>query len=118
MGMRVGEQGQFDSVLGEASLRLAEENMSYQELTWRLEQTLVERDRIAEELYRELQLAREVQKSILLVCTRRVPGVADLNLSAKAVSGDVYDYYTLADGRVVFCLADVREGDARSLAYG
>ncbi len=107
MGMRVGEQVLFDSVLREANLRLAEENLSYQELTWRLEQTLAERDRIAEELHKELQLAREVQKSLLPACSRRIPGIAGLNLSAKAVSGDFYDYYQLADGRIAFCLADV-----------
>lgn len=107
LGMRVGEQLPFEHVLREANLRLAEENLSYQELTWRLEQTLVERDRIAAELSRELKLAREVQKSLLPIGTNRVPGIAGLNLSAKAVSGDFYDYYRLTDGRVAFCLADV-----------
>ncbi len=107
MGMRVGEQIQFDAVLREANLRLAEENLSYQELTWRLEQTLAERDRIAEELRRELELAREVQKSLLPCHGVRVGGATGINLSAKAVSGDFYDYYQLADGRLAFCLADV-----------
>jgi serine phosphatase RsbU (regulator of sigma subunit) len=107
MGMRVGEQLPFEHVLREANLRLAEENLSYQELTWRLEQTLLERDRIAAELSRELKLAREVQKSLLPTGSGGVPGIAGLNLSAKAVSGDFYDYYRLADGRVAFCLADV-----------
>lgn len=106
MGMRVGEQPPFDAVLREANLRLAEDNLSYQELTWRLEQTLAERDRIAGELQHELQLAREVQKS-LLPSAARVPGIAGLNLSARAVSGDFYDYYRLHDGRIAFCLADV-----------
>ncbi|GMQ89223.1 MAG: hypothetical protein BMS9Abin09_0688 [Gammaproteobacteria bacterium] len=107
MGMRVGEQLPFEEVLREANLRLAEENLSYQELTWRLEQTLAERDRLASELNRELELAREVQKSLLPHCAAGIPGVVGLNLSAKAVSGDFYDYYQLADGRVAFCLADV-----------
>jgi phosphoserine phosphatase RsbU/P len=106
MGMRVGEQVQFESVMREANLRLAEENLSYQELTWRLEQTLAERDRIAGELRHELQLAREVQKS-LLPGADPVAGITGLNLSARAVSGDFYDYYPLADGRIAFCLADV-----------
>ncbi|GEM_PF-520428 len=107
MGMRVGEQLPFEEVLREANLRLAEENLSYQELTWRLEQTLAERDRLAGELERELELAREVQKSLLPHCEAGIPGVTGLNLSARAVSGDFYDYYQLADGRVAFCLADV-----------
>ncbi len=107
MGLRAGEQLPFEEVLREANLRLAEENMSYQELTWRLEQTLAERDRLAGELDRELELAREVQKSLLPPCAASISGVIGLNLSARAVSGDFYDYYRLADGRVAFCLADV-----------
>lgn len=107
MGMRVGAQMTFESVLREANLRLAEENLSYQELTWRLEQTLAERDRIAEELRYELELAREVQKSLLPGDTSCIEGIVGLNLSAKAVSGDFYDYYQLSDGRIAFCLADV-----------
>ncbi len=107
MGMKVGEQLPFEEVLREANLRLAEENLSYQELTWRLEQTLAERDRLAGELKRELELAREVQKSLLPPCETGIPGIVGLNLSAKAVSGDFYDYYQLTNGRVAFCLADV-----------
>jgi len=107
MGMRVGEQLPFEEVLREANLRLTEENLSYQELTWRLEQALAERDQLASDLNRELELAREVQKSLLPPAAAGIPGITGLNLSAKAVSGDFYDYYQLADGRVAFCLADV-----------
>ena len=107
MGLRVGEQPSFDAVLREANLRLAEENLSYQELNWRLEKALEERDQIAAELRYELELAREVQKSLLPCSEYRIPGIAGLNFSAKAVSGDFYDYYLLADKRIAFCLADV-----------
>ena len=107
MGMRVGEQQTFDQVLREANLRLAEENLSYQELTWRLEQALGERDRYAEELHRELELAREVQQSLLPDAGIHLPGIAGLNLSAKAVSGDFFDYYQVGENRMAFCLADV-----------
>ena len=107
MGMRVGDQMSFEDVLREANLRLAEENLSYQELTWRLEQTLAERDQIAEELQHELELAREVQKSLLPGAAGCIEGVVGQNLSAKAVSGDFYDYFRLPDGRIAFCLADV-----------
>jgi phosphoserine phosphatase RsbU/P len=107
MGMRVGDQMSFEAVLREANLRLAEENMSYQELTWTLEQTLAERDQIAQELQHELELAREVQKSLLPDATGHIEGIVGQNLSAKAVSGDFYDYFGLSDGRVAFCLADV-----------
>ncbi|VAW81056.1 Serine phosphatase RsbU, regulator of sigma subunit [hydrothermal vent metagenome] len=107
MGMHVGEQMSFEQVMHEANLRLAEENLSYQELTWRLEKTLEERDQIAEELQRELELAREVQKSLLPGAANQIKGIAGHNLSAKAVSGDFYDYFELPGGRVAFCLADV-----------
>jgi len=107
MGMRVGEQVTFDQVLREANLRLAEENLSYQELTWRLEQALGERDRYAEELNRELDLAREVQQSLLPDEAIRLPGITGLNLSAKAVSGDFFDYYKVGEHKMAFCLADV-----------
>jgi HD-like signal output (HDOD) protein len=107
MGMRVGEQQTFDQVLREANLRLAEENLSYQELTWRLEQALGERDRYAEELNRELELAREVQQSLLPDAGTNLPGIIGLNLSARAVSGDFFDYYRVGENRMAFCLADV-----------
>lgn len=107
MGMRVSNQIRFDEVLREANLRLAEDNLSYQELTWRLEQTLAERDRLTEELRHELELAREVQKSLLPSAQAPVAGIVGLNLSAKAVSGDFFDYYELDAERVAFCLADV-----------
>ncbi len=105
LGLSIGAQVPFEQVLREANLRLVEDNLSYQELTWRLEQTLVERDRIAAELQKELELAREVQKSLLP--SAPLPGIAGINLSARAVSGDLYDYFPLADGRIAFCLADV-----------
>ncbi len=107
MGMRVGEQASFDQVVREANLRLAEENLSYQELTWRLEQALGERDRYAEELHRELELAREVQQSLLPDAGTHLPGITGLNLSAKAVSGDFFDYYRIGEHKMAFCLADV-----------
>lgn len=107
MGMRVGEQISFDAVLREANLRLAEDNLSYQELNWRLQQALAERDKFADELRYELELAREVQKSLLPPCAGSLSNVVGLNLTAKAVSGDFYDYYQLVDGRIAFCLADV-----------
>jgi HD-like signal output (HDOD) protein len=106
-GLQVGDQISFDAVLREANLKLAEENQSFQELTWQLERALAERDRIAAELSQELELAREVQKSLLPRSQARVSGIYGLNLSAKAVSGDFYDYYPIGEGRTAFCLADV-----------
>ena len=91
----------------ETNATLAEENLSYQELTLRLQNTLRDRDELAAELDRELEQAREIQRALL-------PGpmpdgfpVIGFNISAKQLSGDFFDYFPLPDGRIFFCLGDV-----------
>jgi sigma-B regulation protein RsbU (phosphoserine phosphatase) len=106
-GFRVGEQPEFGVVMREANMRLLEENLSFQEINWQLEQILRERDRVAGELARELELAREVQRSLLPADGRESLGVVGLNVSAREVSGDFYDFYKLRTGQVAFCIADV-----------
>ncbi len=107
LGVRAGAQPSFEALMREANATLAEENLSYQELTLRLRNTLRERDRLAAELDRELEQAREIQRALL-------PGpgpdqfpVVGVNVSAKQLSGDFYDYFPLADGGIFFCLGDV-----------
>lgn len=97
----------FEDVMREANLRLAEENLCYQDLTWRLEHALADRDRYADALRRELELAREVQHSLLPDPDAGLPGVHGINLAARELSGDFFDYFRLEDGRVCFCIADV-----------
>ncbi|RMG29147.1 MAG: HDOD domain-containing protein [Gammaproteobacteria bacterium] len=97
----------WDEVLREANLLLAEDNLSFQEQTWRLEQALSERDRMAEELHRELSLAREVQCSLLPERDDTLGMVAGCNVSARQVSGDFYDYFLTHDGQIQFAIADV-----------
>ena len=106
-GFTVGEQLEFEVVMREANVRLLEENLSFQEMNWQLEHILQERDRVAAELHRELELAREVQRSLLPAENRAPLGVVGLNVSAKEVSGDFYDFYKLHTGQVAFCIADV-----------
>lgn len=106
-GFELGEQPAYETVIQEANLRLLEENLSIQEMNWQLERVLQQRDRMAAELKQELDLAREVQRSLLPADLREPLGVFGLNLSAKAVSGDFYDFYRLRDGRIAFCIADV-----------
>ncbi|MCB2181818.1 MAG: HDOD domain-containing protein [Desulfobulbaceae bacterium] len=106
LGLRIGEQEDFSDVLRSANLRLIEDNVSYQELAWRLKKTLLERDRLASELRKELKLAREVQKSLLPVSREGLP-VHGINISARHLSGDFYDYFSLPDGRIIFNLGDV-----------
>lgn len=107
LGMRVGVQVTLADVLREANLQLAEDNLGYQELTWRLEQALAERDRFAAELNRELGLAREVQRSLMPGETAACPGFHGMNTSARELSGDFYDYFPTPGGRILFCIADV-----------
>lgn len=68
----------------------------------RLTRELVEQNRIK----REFQLARQMQKTLLPTRRRDFPVVA-LNLPAREISGDFYDYFELPDGRIAFCLGDV-----------
>ncbi len=106
-GFSVGEQIGFEEVLREANMRLVMENQSFQEMNWQLEHILEERDRVAAELHRELELAREVQRSLLPSESKQSLGVVGLNVSAKEVSGDFYDFYQLHTGQIAFCIADV-----------
>jgi len=69
----------------------------------RMAEALVEQERIA----RELELAAEIQRSLL-------PGAVDdgypvhgVNFPARKVSGDFYDFFELEDGRICFNLGDV-----------
>ena len=64
---------------------------------------LLEQERIK----RELELAREIQSSLL----PRQPGddapIGGVNQPAREVSGDFFDHFPLEDGRICFCLGDV-----------
>lgn len=106
-GIAIDGQHNIDLIMREANLQLANENLSYQELTWELEHTLEERDRVASELHQELELAREVQRSLLPSKLFNAQGIVGVNVSAKIVSGDFYDYFRLYTGEIAFCIADV-----------
>lgn len=68
----------------------------------RLTRELVEQNRIK----REFQLARQMQKTLLPARRKDYP-VTALNLPAREISGDFYDYFDLPDGRIAFCVGDV-----------
>ncbi|MEQ8665755.1 MAG: SpoIIE family protein phosphatase [Rhodospirillales bacterium] len=63
---------------------------------------LVEQERLA----RELELAAEIQRSLLPEADEALP-VAGVNVPARTVSGDFYDFFQLDDGRILFNLGDV-----------
>ena len=66
-------------------------------------EALVEQERMR----RELDLAREIQRNLLPSPPAAGFPVHGLNLSAMEVSGDFYDFFTLADGRIAWGLGDV-----------
>ena len=68
----------------------------------RLSRELVEQNRIK----REFQLARQMQKTLLPPRRRDLPIVA-MNLPAREISGDFYDFFEIEDGRIAFCIGDV-----------
>ena len=107
LGLGIQSQQDFEQILRSANVRLAEANMSYQELTWQLEQTLRERDKIKAELDSELNLAREVQTSLLPKNAPEALPVQGVNVSAKELSGDFYDFFALPNGQIYFMLGDV-----------
>jgi sigma-B regulation protein RsbU (phosphoserine phosphatase) len=60
-----------------------------------------------ERVRRELELAAEIQQG-LLPAPRPAPfPVQAMNLPARTVSGDFFDFLELGDGRIAFCLGDV-----------
>jgi len=64
---------------------------------------LVEQERFS----RELELATEMQRSLLPVTPTDTFPVAGINLPANEMSGDFYDFFELEDGRIYFSLGDV-----------
>ena len=107
LGIHVKEHVAFSQILYEANIRLNEDNVNFQELTLRLEQALDERDKLANEINRELNLAREIQQSLLPDSQGDNYPVNGINISAKILSGDFYDFFELENGDIYFNLGDV-----------
>jgi len=60
-----------------------------------------------ERLHKELELAREIQLALLPQPAGEDFPVAGVNYPALEMSGDFYDFFRRADGRIYFNLADV-----------
>ncbi|GMR16935.1 MAG: hypothetical protein BMS9Abin31_1335 [Gammaproteobacteria bacterium] len=107
LGLHIKTNLDFEKVMREANAKLAKDNQSYQELTWKLENALKDRDRFAAELERELSLARDIQTSLLPKELDINFPMYGINISAKQLSGDFYDFMEVKNNKIYFNLADV-----------
>ncbi len=95
-----------DGLFAEADLHLLQAmsaSAALAILNARMAEKLVEQERVA----RELELAAEIQRSLLPKPGTGEFPVAGVNHPARTVSGDFYDFFTLDDGRICFNLGDV-----------
>ncbi|MDH5748058.1 MAG: SpoIIE family protein phosphatase [Rhodospirillales bacterium] len=72
-------------------------------LNARMAESLVEQERVR----RELELAAEIQRSLLPSARDTHFPVHGINQPAREISGDFYDFFPLPDGRICFNLGDV-----------
>lgn len=72
-------------------------------LNARMAAALVEQERVR----RELELAAEIQRTLLPRSDNENFPVQGVNRPARTVSGDFFDFMRLGDGRIMFCLGDV-----------
>ncbi len=107
LGVTVSSRVEFDALADHINTQLADDNLSYQELNWQLQQALRERDALAQERDREMAIAREIQCSLLPPDIEFGGPVWARNVSARVLSGDFYDFYTRGDGCICFTLGDV-----------
>jgi len=95
-----------DNLFEENDLRLLESmsaSAALAILNARMAEALVEQERLA----RELELAAEIQRSLLPASGDKDFAVHGVNVPARTVSGDFYDFFELDDGRICFNLGDV-----------
>jgi len=69
----------------------------------RLNAAQVENERVR----RELELAAEIQRNLLPTAQGAGFPASGVNVPARMVSGDFYDFLPLASGKIAFCLGDV-----------
>ena len=72
-------------------------------LNARMAESLVEQERIQ----KEIELAAEIQRSLLPAPQDDSYPIHGINIPARLVSGDFYDFFPLEDGRICFALGDV-----------
>lgn len=62
---------------------------------------------VQERMRREIELAAEIQRNLLPAAAAPDSPLFGLNIPARSVSGDFYDFFKLDDGRIAWCLGDV-----------
>ncbi len=72
-------------------------------LNARMSESLVEQERLG----RELELAAEIQRNLLPPEQDTTFPIHGISLPAYDVTGDFYDFFTLADGQICFIIGDV-----------
>jgi serine phosphatase RsbU (regulator of sigma subunit)/energy-coupling factor transporter transmembrane protein EcfT len=103
------KSGNFDKrITVRSDDQLGQLATSFNDMTGRIQHLLVEQDE-KRRLEQELQIARDIQMSLLPHGALNAPGmaVAALCAPAREVGGDYYDFLPLADGRVGLLIADV-----------
>jgi serine phosphatase RsbU (regulator of sigma subunit) len=103
------KSGNFDERIAVRSDdQLGQLTASFNDMTGRIQHLLVEQDE-KRRLEQELQIARDIQMSLLPQGALTAPGMslAALCAPARQVGGDYYDVFPLADGRLGLLIADV-----------
>ncbi|MEO5740152.1 MAG: SpoIIE family protein phosphatase [Vicinamibacterales bacterium] len=103
------KSGNFDQRIGVRSDdQLGQLTVSFNDMTGRIQHLLLEQDE-KRRLEQELQIARDIQMSLLPQGALKAPGmsVAALCAPAREVGGDYYDFLPLANGRIGLLIADV-----------
>ncbi len=106
LGLGMGDPPSFDSLLREANLVLAEQNLDYQELNWRLQHTLDRHEALSRRLRDEVEKARLVQRALLPEAGTQSL-FHGINVPARELSGDFFDFFEAECGRWCFTLGDV-----------
>jgi len=98
--------------------QLGQLSASFNDMTGRIQHLLLEQDE-KRRLEQELQVARDIQMSLLPQGALKAPGmsVAALCVPAREVGGDYYDFLPLANGRIGLLIADVSGKGASAALY-
>ena len=105
-----------DGLIADSAVALAEMNLDVIEANEQLQKALYERDALARRLEDEVHKAQRIQRRLMPHDTpgirhetekQPIDAIRGINVSARELSGDFFDYFPLRDGRLMFNLADV-----------